>query len=444
MMKMASLPKSGVFLVLLAYGGAACAETDHLTLEKSIELSRTQSPLVAESAGKSDLARGAAQESRAALLPHIGTEASYRNFTFNRETIGLDMPAFSGLDRVLGPVDDYTAKVQGKIDLINVSAWRKMRASDARYRAAELDTRIASEEAAYLVAQAYLQLAKARGEEANHKKSLAMAQSFLGLVQDQKAAGTATSLDVVRAQLQVNSAQTAVLSSGSEADRAKYGLLALLGYAEDREIVMDDSLSQVQVDFPLQEEKLVDLALGNRPEVKMEEKTIEASKHLIGAALSEYYPVLRAGAEIGVDGKALERMERVRNFGVTLDWSLWEGGASRAKAGQARAAAAIESARFREIRDRIAAQTRSALSAFKAAAQLVRTADDYKSLSQSDLDQSEQRFKSGLAGSLDVIDAQKAFIQAQNSRIEALFVYNTTRIALLRALGRLDSGQMGG
>ena len=440
---MLSLSKAP-FLALLAYGSACCAETQHLTLAKSIQLSRTQCPLVAESAGKSDLARGMAQEGRAALLPHIGTETAYRNFTFNRETIGLDLPAFSGMDRVMGPVDDFSAKLQGKIDLINVSAWRKMRATDARYRAAELDARVAFEEAAYLVAQAYLQLAKARGQEANHRKSLAMAQTFLGLVQDQKAAGTATSLDVVRAQLQINSAQSAILSAGSEADRAKYGLLALLGYVEDKDVVLDDSLARTRIDFPLQEEELVELALGNRPEVKAEEKTIEASRHLIGAARSEYYPVLRAGAEIGLDGKAVDRLEGIRNFGVTLNWSLWEGGASRARNGQARATAAIESARIREIRYRIAAQTRSALSAFKTAVELVGNADDYKALSQSDLEQSEERFKSGLAGSLDVIDAQKGFIQAQNNRLEALFVYNTARITLLRALGRLGSDPTNG
>jgi outer membrane protein len=437
-------PSKARLLALLAYGSACRAETQHLTLAKSIQLSRTQCPLIAESAGKSDLARGTARESRAALFPHIGTEAAYKNFTFNRETIGLDLPAFSGMDRVLGPVDDFSAKLQGRIDLINVSAWRKMHATDARYRAAELEARVASEEAAYLVAQAYLQLAKARGEEANHRKSLAMAQTFLGLVQDQKAAGTATSLDVVRAQLQINSAESAILSAGSEADRAKYGLLALLGYVEDKEVVLDDSLTRTRIDFPLQEEALVELALGNRPEVKAEEKTLEASRHLMGAARSEYYPILRAGAEIGLDGKAVDRMEGIRNFGITLDWSLWEGGASRARNGQARATAAIESARIREIRLRIAAQTRSALSAFKAAVELVRNADDYKALSQSDLDQSEDRFKSGLAGSLDVIDAQKGFIHAQNSRIEALFVYNTARITLLRALGRLGSDATSG
>lgn len=442
-MRMHPLSKAP-FLALLAYGSACCAETQHLTLAKSIELSRTQCPLVSESAGKSDLARATAQESRSALFPYIGAETSYRNFTFNRETIGLDLPAFSGMDRVLGPVDDFTAKLQGKIDLINVSAWRKMRASDARYRAAELDTRVAFEESAYLVAQAYLQLAKARGEEANHRKSLSMAQAFLGLVQDQKAAGTATSLDVVRAQLQVSSAQSAILTAGSEADRAKNGLLALLGYVEDKEIVLDDSLTRTLIDFPLQEEELVGLALGNRPEIKVEEKNIEASRHLIGAARSGYYPILRAGAEIGLDGKSVDRMESVRNFGVTLDWNLWEGGASRARTGQARATSAIESARIREIRNRIAAQTRSALSAFKAAEELVKNADDYKALSQSDLEQSEERFKSGLAGSLDVIDAQKGFIHASNSRLEALFVYNTARITLLRSLGRLGSDQTSG
>jgi outer membrane protein len=433
---------------LPALAGSPPAEADadgFLSLPDAIAATRAQSRLIAEAKARAAMTGAQADEGRAALLPHLGAEAGYRNFTFNRETVGLDFPGLAGMDRVLGPVEDYAARLSAHMDVVNVSAWKKWRAALARTDAASQDTRAVADEAEYLTALAYIRLAKARQEAGVGRENLKTAESFLARVRDQKSAGTATGIDATRAQLQVHAAQSALLAAGSEAEAAKFALLSLLGRDQGMDLAVD-TLELTGVALPLREDSLVGMALARRAELKSEERTRRAAELLAGAARSELLPVLRVGADIGYDGAEPDRMEAVRTVGVTLNWSGWDGGAGHSRTLEQRALAQAAEARLRDARARIEAETRTALSAFKVSLERVRTAEDFLALSLTELGQAEDRFKSGLAGSLDVIEAQNGLTRARTGRIEALYFYNATRMALLKAVGRLGaetSGQPG-
>ncbi len=56
-------------------------------------------------------------------------------------------------------------------------------------------------------------------------------------------------------------------------------------------------------------------------------------------------------------------------------------------------------------------------------------------LAESELSQSRERFKAGVAGNIDVITAQTGLIRARDTEIDARFAAATARISLARAAG---------
>ena len=56
-------------------------------------------------------------------------------------------------------------------------------------------------------------------------------------------------------------------------------------------------------------------------------------------------------------------------------------------------------------------------------------------LAEDELSQSRQRFKAGVAGNIEVIDAQSNLIRARDTDIDARFAAASARVALARAAG---------
>ena len=75
------------------------------------------------------------------------------------------------------------------------------------------------------------------------------------------------------------------------------------------------------------------------------------------------------------------------------------------------------------------------------ARQQVRIADDRLRLAEQELSQAEDRFQSGVAGSVETTNAQSSVIAARDALIQARLNYGTARVTAYRALGVIDQLQ---
>ena len=71
----------------------------------------------------------------------------------------------------------------------------------------------------------------------------------------------------------------------------------------------------------------------------------------------------------------------------------------------------------------------------KATDERVRVATSALELAQQALAQARDRFAAGVAGNIDVTQAQEAVARATEDRIESLYEHNVSKAALARALG---------
>ena len=91
--------------------------------------------------------------------------------------------------------------------------------------------------------------------------------------------------------------------------------------------------------------------------------------------------------------------------------------------------------RERDLRQQIAADVDAALLDLRSAEAQQIVAAERLRLATDELAQARERFKAGVAGNIEVIDAQSNLIRARDTDIDARFAAASARVALARAVG---------
>jgi len=91
--------------------------------------------------------------------------------------------------------------------------------------------------------------------------------------------------------------------------------------------------------------------------------------------------------------------------------------------------------RERDLRDQIAADVDAGYLDLRSAQAQQAIAAERLRLAEDELAQSRERFKAGVAGNIEVIDAQSNLIRARDSDIDARFAAASARVTLARAAG---------
>ncbi|MGE5323292.1 MAG: TolC family protein, partial [Actinomycetota bacterium] len=88
-----------------------------------------------------------------------------------------------------------------------------------------------------------------------------------------------------------------------------------------------------------------------------------------------------------------------------------------------------------DLHNRVEQEIRSALLDVQTSNQQVAVAQQSIDLANEELKQAQDRFKAGVSGSLDVVQAQESVATANETYIQALYLNNVAKLTLARALG---------
>jgi len=181
---------------------------------------------------------------------------------------------------------------------------------------------------------------------------------------------------------------------------------------------------------------LLPQALAARPEVQAFDKQLDAQRSTLAAARAQYWPTLSAQVSANVGARTLTSPVPNGSLGVSLSWSLYEGGATQAQVSEAVASLTQLEAQ----RDTLTAQVRldleTALFSVEAAREGVVVAGEALTAAQERLRLAEGRYQAGAGSVIELGDAQVAQTSAAAQRVQAAFDLATARAQLRAALGR--------
>ena len=124
-----------------------------------------------------------------------------------------------------------------------------------------------------------------------------------------------------------------------------------------------------------------------------------------------------------------------RQVALQVTLPILDGFRREARAAEQDAVVRESQVRESDLRWQIAAEVDAALLDLRSAQAQQAVAAEQLRLAEDELAQSRERFKAGVAGNIEVINAQTNLIRARDTEIDARFAAATARISLARAAG---------
>jgi outer membrane protein TolC len=371
------------------------------------------------------------------LLPSLSATGMYTRNQYEVTTAALlpSTGAAAGLmipNEVIQPQNQLDGNVTLTVPIINIANWDRRAAAKATLEATRADEANTELTVQKSVLRDYYSLL---GDEAvllSATKNLEVTQHNLQLARDRKASGTASELDIQRALADQAKAEQSVTQAQLELTNTRRDLYSLSGL-----------VAQPSSAFPvddLHEEDPIQSWTGRAngvPSVKSAEANRESAEEGAHAARTGWLPSLSGTAEEKFTNATAftGNHSDVYLLQLTASWKLdltiipqiraQNAAAAAARANEDRARLAAEDAVFRDWQQihadiESARSSRAQVAATKLAASLA-----------------EDRYQSGVATQLDVLQARQDAFSADVARIQA-----DADLAYARTALRIDAGQL--
>jgi len=385
---------------------------------------------------RSDAAGARVRQARAALLPNLSLTGSWVNRTFNPQTLGFQLPGLS-LPSLVPPFNAYDGRARVTQTLFDLSSVSRVSAARGQLNAANAERSAVIETAAQNVALAYARAARAKAVVDARQADSALAAELVGLAVAQQQAGVSASIDVTRAKTQLADAAGRLVVAENQLDRAKIDLARALGIEPSTPITLTDSLS-VQLgaaDVPADRNAAVTQAIATRPDLIAEQARGAAARQAVSAISAERLPRLDLEADYGFSGLRVPDAVGTRQIAVEVTVPILDGFRREGRKAEQAATARESDVRVRDLRQQVAADVDGALLDLRSAGAQQQIAAERLQLAAQEVSEARQRFRAGVAGNIEVINAQSSLLRARDADIDARFAAVSARIALARSVG---------
>ncbi len=262
----------------------------------------------------------------------------------------------------------------------------------------------------------------------------------LDILSAQLQQGATTRLELDRARSNYETTKARVPSFDQQIIQSRNRLAVLLGKvpgsldAELKKVETRLSPPPVQIAVGVPAE-----VLRRRPDVRRAERTLAAETARVGVAIAELYPKFALVGTAGLESPSLSSLFRsasgVFSFGPRMNWNIYDGGRIREQievrsAEQENALIDYERtilAALEEVQNSIAAYTQEQIR-YRSLQAAAAAATDAASLAQ-------QRYDAGVSAYLDVLDATRTRLSAEDELASSEGQIITNLIRLYKALG---------
>lgn len=413
-----------------------------ITLEEAIHRAEASEPAFADAAAQEKTSTLDRSIARNSLLPSV----VYHNQAFYTQPNGENNQAGQGVGSQPSPrfiannaVREYAsqASINETIGLAGVAALRRANAVAAQ-AAAELEVARRGLVAA-VTGLFYASLAADRKLDVAGRAEQEAAQ-FTHLTREREQAREAAHADVVKAELVEQQRQRELSDATVAAERARLELGVLL-FADPR---TPYTLKAADAPAPLASREDVEQAAAkNNPELKSALAALAASSADVAAARAAYLPDLGLNVTYGIDAPqvAVNGPANVRNLGysaaVTLDIPVWDWLSTAHRVKQSEIRRSVAQVALSAAQRQLIARLDEAYAEAAAARDQLASFDLSVSTAVESLRLTKLRYTGGEATVLEVVDAQNAYVAAENARQDGRVRYEMARADLQTLTGAL-------
>lgn len=313
---------------------------------------------------------------------------------------------------------------------------RSIEAGKAELAATETDMQVVLLTLTADVARNYFLLRSLDREKEVTQATLDLRRDTVGLQETRYKAGLINEVDVTRARTELANVEAELHSIARSRAQLEHALAVLCGKAP-AEFALPVKLQDVVP--PVIPAGLPSSLLERRPDIAMAGEKLHAECARIGVAEAAFFPTIKltgyAGGATADFGTLLDWSSRFGSLGPSIHVPIFEGGRNKANLNAAKARYEQSTAAyrvtvlnaFREVEDSL-----SDLSTFAAQSDAVGRA---VTSARTTATLAGERYQQGLTSYLDVVDAERAALQAERTQVQLQGQRAVSTILLAKALG---------
>ncbi len=401
-----------------------------LSLQEAIAIALENQPTIQARVGDYAAARHRVGQAFSGLLPQLGGSWN----AFRDQTAAASLPSSTtGSPRT---VYSWTTTTAAKVTLSQLlfDFGKTLAATDAAKAGAESskeDVEIDRNDTVLLVKESYFNTLFGKRLVVVNQEAVARAELNLRSAKGFFEVGTRPKFDVTRAELDLANAQVTLIQARNAVRLARVALNTAMGIPIGSPTEVQDILTYEA--FPVDESRLLAEALERRPEYRQIKVRVDAAEATVRENFRNFFPDVTGNAFYGA---TRADMNEIWELGVTLNWSIFDGGNKIAKYKEAKANLEAAQSRVRAAELSIWKEVEQAHLNVIEGEERIQAAKKAVESARENFRLAQGRFDAGVGTIIELTDAQLALTQALSTEAQALTDYRISVSRLERALGR--------
>ncbi len=381
-------------------------------------------------------ARGQRWQALSELLPNVVTDTGFGVHEIAlRAAFGLSIP---GVPSIIGPFGYFDSRAYFTQSAFDWSSIERARSSNAQLKSAEFSSKDARELIVLVIVSNYLLAIADQSEVESATSQRDTAKALFQQTSDQKTAGLASAVDVLRSQVQLQSREQKLIVARNSLAKEKLVLARAMGLPLGQQFEITTHVPYQEL-TPSSLDEAIQSAYKARPDLQSQLNRVRSAELARKAASAERYPSLGAETDYGLSGVNPGTSHGTVDAAATLRIPIFQGGRVHGDVLRAEASLTGERQRLEDLRAKIDQEVRDAYLDLEASGQEVSVEKSAVTLATQNLEQSRDRFASGVTDNLEVVQAQDALAIANDAYIASLYGYNVAKMSLARATGVAES-----
>jgi outer membrane protein TolC len=378
------------------------------------------------------------------LLPNLTAKGYLEAQQIDLAALGFRPGSLAGLGIAPGTfptivkVNTADAQISMNQQLFNVPAYYLYRSAQKAGDAAHFSTLNGLGAVTLSVGTQYL-LALADAAQIENAKALEKADEVAyQQAKDSHDAGVGTNLDLLRARVQLQTQQQAVINSENAFAKDKIQLNRIIGLPADQEITLIDTAPYAEfAELPLAD--ALQLAFQRRKDLLSLQAQLEVAIRAQKAVRAERYPTVAFDGYYGVLGVIGGLYHGVFSATGKVSVPVFQEGQLRGESEVATAQAIALRQQIDSLRVSIEWQIRAAMLDVQSSNELVKVAQSNVALATQEVQDASDRFRAGVEDNLPVVQAQAVLAQAESRLVQTLYQYNQSKLTLARNTGVVET-----
>jgi outer membrane protein TolC len=430
-----------IAIILLMFSSLLFAQEKlSLSVDQAVEVGIKNSKILHSSLMKVKLAEARVKEINAGRLPALKLNAAYRRLS---EITPFSI-SFSGNNYTISPsiLDNYTTTLS-----VYQPVFTGFRLASST-NMAEQSTNATTEEynrdqseLVFNIKNAYWSLFKAMQMKNVLDETVAQAKAHISDAQNLYKAGMLTENDILKLQVQLSDIEFRQADAENMVKIAKVALNNVLSISLNTEIEINSIPNRATLEYD-ELDKLVEMAIQKRPEIKSADYRIKASEAGVTMAQSSWYP------QVSIVGNFYYSRPNSRIFpttdefrdtwdaGVNVSVNIWDWLTTSHQTDQAKAQLSQSEDAFGIIKDNISLEVTQNYLNFNQAKRKIEISELGVKQAEENLRVTEDKFRTGMALSSDVIDAETASTTAKVNYTNSIVDYELAIAKLDKSIGK--------